>query len=230
MNYVKWKEQDSRYIDGLVICELPPITKPPMRFIETMIDGIDGSVMEEVGYQTYDKMLTIGITPKANIDEVIKFFSGKGEVVFSNEPDKYYKAYIFNQVDYVRLVRFRTATVTFRVLPFKYKYDEISVNKGVNGVYSVENWGNTTSKPLIHLSGSGTVECSVNGNSVFSYTFPENDTEVYIDSEMQDAYLGNVLKNRSMMGEFPILQSGINEIAFTGTVSAVEILARSRWI
>lgn len=230
MNYIKFKEQDSRYIDGLVICELPPITKPPMRFTETAIDGIDGSVIEEVGYQTYDKMLTIGITPKAKIDDVIKFFSGKGDIIFSNEPDKCYKGIIVNQIDYIRLVRFRTATVTFRVQPFKYKYEEIPVDNDVDGVFYVENWGNTTSKPLIRLSGSGTVVCYVNGNSVFSYTFPANDTDVYIDSEVQDAYLGDVLKNRSMMGEFPILQSGINEITFTGTVNDAEILARSRWI
>ena len=38
------------------------------------------------------------------------------------------------------------------------------------------------------------------------------------------------LKNRNMIGEFPILNSGMNEIAFTGTLSNVEILARSRWI
>jgi phage-related protein len=70
----------------------------------------------------------------------------------------------------------------------------------------------------------------VNGNSVFSYTFPSNETEVYIDSELQDAYLGSVLKNRNMMGEFPVLNSGMNEIAFTGTLTSVEIYARSRWI
>ena len=45
-------------------------------------------------------------------------------------------------------------------------------------VYSVENWGTETSKPLIHLTGEGTIACDVNGNTVFKYTFPKNDTEV----------------------------------------------------
>lgn len=231
MNYIKWKEQDSRYINGLVICELPPIVKPQMRVAETMIDGVDGSVIEELGYSPYDKQLVIGLTQNANIDAVIKFFSGKGEVVFSNEPDKYYKASIVSQIDYARLVRFKTATVTFRVQPFKYKLDELPVTISTSeNVYNVENWGTENSKPLIRLQGSGTVECRVNGNSVFSYTFPSNDTEVYIDSELQDAYVGSVLKNRNMVGEFPILNSGDNEISFTGTLTSVEITARSRWI
>jgi phage-related protein len=173
----------------------------------------------------------IGVTPQANIDEVIKFFSGQCNVVFSNEPDKYYKAHIVNQIDYTRLVRFRTATVTFRVQPFKYKLNESEVKTSTeDGVYYVESAGTETSKPLIHLIGEGTVECRVNGNTMFSYTFPENEIEVYIDSEMQDAYVGTVLKNRNMMGEFPLLQSGINEVSLTGTVTDVEILARSRWL
>jgi phage-related protein len=231
MNYIKWKEQDSRYINGIVICELPPIIKPQMRVAETVIDGVDGSLIEELGYATYDKPLLIGLTQNANIDAIIKFFSGKGDVTFSNEPDKYYKASIVNQVDYARLVRFKTATVTFRVQPFKYKLDELPVTISTSeNVYNVENWGTETSKPLIRLEGSGTVECRVNGNSAFSYTFPSNDTEVYIDSELQDAYVGPVLKNRNMVGEFPILNSGDNEISFTGTLTSVEITARSRWI
>ena len=230
MNYIIFKGQDSRNIKGLVICELPPISKPQMRVAETVIDGVDGSRIEELGYASYDKALAIGITPQADINEVIKFFSGTGDVVFSNEPDKYYKATIINQVDYARLVRFRTATVTFRVQPFKYMLNEKPTTTSTGGVYNVENKGSETSKPLIHIIGTGTVECTVNGNTLFSYTFPDGDTEVYIDSELQDAYVGSVLKNRNMVGEFPLLQAGANEITFTGTVSAVEILARSRWL
>lgn len=231
MNYIIWNEQDSRYINGLVICELPPISKPQMRVAETVIDGVDGSYIEELGYASYDKTLLVGITPQANIDEIVKFFSGKGEVVFSNEPDKFYKAHIVNQIDYARLVRFKTATIVFRVQPFKYKLNEIPVNVSTSGnLYLVENSGTETSRPLIHLNGSGTVECRVNGDLFFSYKFPSNETDVYIDSELQDAYVGSVLKNRNMVGGFPVLQSGFNEVEFTGTLNLVEINARSRWL
>ena len=92
MNYIKWKGQDSRYIKGLVICELPPITKPQMRVAETVVDGVDGSLIEELGYASYDKSLSIGLTQNADIDAIIKFFSGQGEVTFSNEPDKFYRS------------------------------------------------------------------------------------------------------------------------------------------
>lgn len=124
MNYLIWRGKDSRDIKGLVICELPPISKPQMRTTETMVDGVDGSYIEELGYATYDRAVSIGLTQKADMNEISQYFSGSGEVIFSNEPDKYYKASIIGQIDYARLVRFRTATVTFRVQPFKYEYGE----------------------------------------------------------------------------------------------------------
>lgn len=231
MNYIKWHEEDSRHIKGLVICELPPISKPQMRVSETIVDGVDGSIVDELGYSPYDKPLVIGVTQYANIDEIVKLFSGSGEVVFSNEPDKFYKAQIISQVDYSRLARFKTATVVFHVQPYKYKLDEMPVTISTTpNVYSVENWGTETSKPLIRLNGSGTITCKLNGNTIFSYTFPNGESEVYIDSETQDAYLDSALKNRNMNGEFPFLNPGINEFEFSGNLTSVEISARSRWL
>lgn len=431
MNYLIWKEQDSRYIKGLVISELPPISKPQMRVAETVVDGVDGSRIEELGYATYDKSMLIGITPQANIDEVIKYFSGQGDVVFGNEPDKYYKAHIINQIDYARLVRYRTATVTFRVQPFKYEYPEVttevaeqeitgthiqikdskitnlsignvdaeikvtgknlidpkmatttvngvtctnngdgsftlngtatdnasfrldqsiyvgndnlksydgeytlSCNELVNGtsitLMQIETWnsyltvkasekvktadigkvedafvyiyvyadttlnnltirpmlekgtvatgyepykemrssvgaistlplfegvnnitnsddanmvvsyidnkvyatnlGNHIARPIIEISGTGLIELTVNGNTLFRYTFPDGEDTVVIDSQKQDAYLGVVLKNRNMSGEFPIFEVGVNEITWDGIVKSLKITSKSRWL
>jgi DUF4097 and DUF4098 domain-containing protein YvlB len=96
--------------------------------------------------------------------------------------------------------------------------------------FEVINEGLESSRPLILLKGSGTVEVSVNGIGTFSYTFPEGENEVYIDSEKEDAYLGAVLKNRNMNGEFPILQPNKNTIEWSGYVESIKILPRSRWL
>ena len=460
MESIFWKGVRSTTIPGLIICELPPISKPKMRTKETEIDGRDGSVVEELGYETYNKTITIGLRGDYDIDEVIKYFTGEGDLVFSNELDKVYKARITANIDFDRLIRFRKAKVKFLVQPFKYKRDEVfketevatasgtsivvgdianehlavfsiygkstqngtptpdapidivslcedgsisvSVNdqavglpianglkavpvankstatytdgsgqmwyadeidleKGVyiqrcytetvsmafeeannryhgtikkkanssigithgiiiicdklpfvdgaaqasvskiNGVrisaydqktviayhngevipslniiypleapietpltdeqiatikalvlnnpsatitndenafmkvgffkpYEVFNEGLESSRPLMVLKGSGTVEISVNGTGVFSYTFPEGENEVVIDSEKEDAYLGSVLKNRNMNGEFPILLPKTNKIEWSGNVESIEILPRSRWL
>ena len=124
MNKIIWKDIESTEIKGLMICELPPITKPKMRVQETTIDGVDGSIIEELGYESYDKTITIALTKNYDIDEVIEYFTGEGNVTFSNEPERYYKARIIEQIDFERLLRYRTAEVTFRVQPFKYEYQE----------------------------------------------------------------------------------------------------------
>lgn len=402
MNSIIWKGVASTTIQGLLICELPPITKPEMRTKETVIDGRDGSIVEELGYASYVKTVTIGLHGNFDIDKVIKYFTGEGDIIFSNEPDKVYKAKISGKIDYTRLLRYRQASIPFMVQPFKYKLneylretqtatasgtsivvndsaratfstfriygktmqngkptpeapvhllslgvgktinisineqtvafttalrgipttdtslatytdasgqmwyaDEIDIKKGVHlqrcGIiiytdeiikepyisttgeltegaqvvfildepietaltdeqiaifnnlnlsesitisndadafvlveyikpFEVFNEGLEDSKPLMILKGSGTVEISVNGVGIFSYTFPEGENEVYIDSEKEDAYLGSVLKNRNMNGEFPVLIPKTNIIEWSGDIESISILPRSRWL
>lgn len=436
MNSIIWRGVESTTIKGLIISELPPISKPEMRVKETVIDGRNGSQIEELGYNSYDKSITIGLYGDFNIDEVIKYFSGEGDVVFSNEPDKVYRAKIHAQIDYNRLLRYRQATVLFRTQPFKYAFNEeisttevgtasgtnivlkdsgtahmhissevsevivhgknlvnayelinwtntsteikddgytiitkgsvayaksvqklplalrgkkyvlrcdsieseqsvqvnaqmnitapsgnlyVGINKTtkqrevaipndatqielvivtnnsstpidventltvkglrltpvdfaddewcsfddlqtlkvVDGVvntsgyypvtvvsnadnvemsvqyfkpFEVENKGLETSRPIMTITGTGTVEIVVNGVGIFTYTFPEGENQVVIDSEKEDAYLGNVLKNRNMNGEFPILQPGMNKIEWSGDVESIEVEPRSRWL
>ena len=90
MNSIEFKGVSSTTIDGLLICEMPPISKPPMRVAETMVDGRHGSIFEDLGYSAYDKAVLIGLHGAFDIDKVIKFFSGEGDIVFGNEPSKVY--------------------------------------------------------------------------------------------------------------------------------------------
>ena len=234
MNSIIWKGVSSTSIQGLLISELPPITKPEMRTRETVIDGRDGSITEELGYASYVKTVPIGLHGKFDIDKVMKYFTGEGDVVFSNEPDKVYKAKICEKIDYTRLLRYRQASIPFLVQPFKYKLNEYLRETQdadlENGYMEVFNEGFEDSKPLMVLKGSGTVDISVNGYAIFSYTFPEGENEVCIDSEKEDAYLGTELKNRNMNGEFPILLPQTNKIVWSGDVESVSILPRSRWL
>lgn len=231
MNYIIWNNKDSREIQELLICELPPITRPNMRAKETVIDGVDGSIIEELGYESYDKTIAIALKVGADVDKITEFFSGSGEIVFSNEPDKYYIARIIKKIDYARLLRYRTAKVTFRVQPFKYNRVEVTRQAtSERKSMIVENLGNHTAKPLITITGSGTIELMINGYTFCQYTFPSDEYTVTLDSEKQDAYWGNVLKNRHMIGDFPILEKGNNTISWDGAVESIEIKRYSRWL
>lgn len=123
-DYVIINGVNSLTINGLAISKLPPISKPLMRNIKEEIDGRDGDIITELGYSAYDKTMEIGLYGNFDINEVISFFNGEGTITFSNEDDKHYYFKILEQIDYEKLLKFKTATITFHCQPFKYPNNE----------------------------------------------------------------------------------------------------------
>lgn len=120
IDYIELNGGKSTDVKGLIIQSLPPITKPKVRTSREEIDGRDGDIVTKLGYAAYDKEVSIGLHGDFDIDDAIAFFDSEGEAVFSNERDKYYRYRILDQIDFERLVRFRTAKVKMHVQPFKY--------------------------------------------------------------------------------------------------------------
>lgn len=232
MAEIIWKGKLSREINGLVITDTPPITKPKLRVNKTEIDGRDGDIVEVVGYESYTKNLGIGLARKYDIDEIVKYFTGNGELVFSDEPSKVYLASIYDDVDYDRLLSLRKATVKFHVQPFKYLKDEQPVVLKIKDETSIKvnNKGLEISKPIIELEGTGNIEIALNGSTVLAYKFPSNETKVIIDSSEEEAYFEGVYKNRNMLGEFPKLNPGENTISWVGSLTKIIIYPKSRWL
>lgn len=232
MEKIIWKGIDSNTIPGLIICELPPITKPKMKTSIIKIDGRDGDIVEELGYESYTKNISIGLARNYKIDEVIKYFTGTGTLELSNEPNKIYNCKIIDKIDYEKLLRFKKAIVKFHTQPFKYLKNETIVEQTITTQTSInaKNIGLEISKPIITLEGTGTIEISINNKTIFKYTFPDNETKVVIDSIEEEAYLEGVYKNRNMFGEFPKLQVGENIINWTGTITKIKIEPKSRWL
>lgn len=120
INYIELNGEKSTNVKGLIIQSLPPISKPKMRTSIEEIDGRDGDIVTRLGYAAYDKEVSVGLHGDFDIDDAISFFDSEGEAVFGNERDKYYRYQILDQIDFERLVRFRTAKVKMHVQPFKY--------------------------------------------------------------------------------------------------------------
>lgn len=233
MNYIILNGVKSTHIQGLIIQALPAVSKPQMRTQIETIDGRDGDLVTKLGFAAYDKQITIGLRGDFNIDEVIEYFNSEGTCVFSNEPDKYYKYAIYNQINFDRLIRFRQAAVTLHVQPFKYSLSEGEIEYPIknNTEIQVNNSGNVFSKPVLTLNGSNTCGVYLNGSQIFSIDLGVNDS-ITIDTEALEAYSGTTLKNRIVTGNYDnfFLPVGPNTIKFTGSVTRCYIKNYSRWI
>ena len=199
----------SKTIAGLLVTSLPPISKPAQRALVDVIDGRDGDVITPLGFAAYDKPVGIALTKDYDVNEVIKFFNSSGVVVFSNEPDKYYNFAIYEQIDFERLIRFKTATVIFHVQPYKYNNNETPLNFAItSGIpVSVTNSGNTNSKPDIIITGEGVVNLDINGEQVLNIDFGEDEQTYIIDSDAMNAYATeNAIK--SVVVSIPYEQDG----------------------
>lgn len=167
MNYVILNGVKSTLIKGLLIQSLPPITKPLMRTKTETIDGRDGDIVTKLGYSAYDKQISVGLFGDYDVDEVIRYFTSEGTVIFSNEPDKFYQYEIIAQIDFERLIKFKTATVTFHVQPFKFSAVDdafvVAKNKFRVKPYTVTKNGVTITAQsgVLSFSGSAIVNTEI---------------------------------------------------------------------
>ena len=184
----------STTIAGLLIQELPAISKPLMRTEIEEIDGRDGDIVTDLGYSAYDKEITVGLYGTYDINTVIKYFTSEGTVIFSNESDKVYKYKIIQQIDFERLVRYRTATVTFHCQPFKYPATETPVQLGngqtVSGEGTDITLANTALAPFVSITPKGdTSQQTYTGKNLFNI----NTTPTWIGADTTYSVSGNTL-------------------------------------
>lgn len=233
-NYIILNGVMSTTISGLLIQELPPISKPMIRTQIEEIDGRDGDIVTPLGYSAYNKEFTIGLYGDFDIDEIISYFNSNGTVTFSNEEDKYYNYEILEQIDFERLVRYRTATVTMHVQPFKYSSTDNKKVFNITGSttsVSIRNVGNIYSKPKLIINGTGIIEISLNNQGIFNIDLGSYNS-ITIDTNLMEAYNGNTLLNRQVTGDYSNfkLNVGNNTITWSGNVTSIEIDNYSRWI
>lgn len=230
INYIELNGEKSTSVKGLIIQSLPPISKPKVRTSIEEIDGRDGDIVTRLGYAAYDKEVSVGLHGDFDIDDAIAFFDSEGEVVFGNEPDKYYRYSILDKIDFERLVRFRTAKVKMHVQPFKYDaVDRVFEVVGQKSV-TLRNRGNVSSRPTVTVYGSGSVELAINSVTVLTMTI--GDGYITIDAEEMNARHGDALMNRSVSGDYSDvrLNVGENVISCTGDVTGITVEDYSRWL
>lgn len=215
---------DSTYY--LIVNKLPSIFKAQKNIDKIEVEGRDGFLTQDYGtYKSIIKTVECTIKDSSNIDYICSWLDGSGEVIFSNEEDKKYKATIINQIEFSKILRtYRRFIVQFECQPHKYSpyYNNITITEP-NTLYN----SGALSKPIIKIYGSGDITLTINSKSINLTGITDYIT---IDSDIQDAYKDTENMNNNMAGEFPVLKSGNNEISWVGTVTKIEITPNWRYL
>lgn len=220
-------------VGGLIVTSLPAITKPAMRYSSEEIDGRDGDIITTLGYQSYDKTLSIGLHGGFDIDKVIEFFATSGTVTFSNEPDKIYRFQQLDSIDFERLVRYRTADVKFHVQPYKTgRLQRPKVFAGSDAQAVVTNAGNVAAAPKLTIKATGNVGLYLDGSQILSVTNIGGYTLIIDVAGLEASTPEGELMNRHVTGDYQrlMLSPGKHSIKWSGDVESLTIEDYSRWI
>lgn len=114
-------------------------------------------------------------------------------------------------------------TVTFTLSPFRYLTANNAVTVESGDI--VENVGTYFSRPVITVTGSGTIAITVNGRT---FTITDVSGTVVIDSEKHICYSGDTIIYNKDSGNYPLLAVGNNIISYTGTVTAFSLIKNER--
>lgn len=178
LNEITLNGKSSSELQGLIIQSLPPIVKPQIRTQIEEIDGRDGDIVTKLGYSSYAKSFDIGLSYDFDIDDIIDFFNSEGTVIFSNEPDKYYNYQILDQIDFERLIRFRTATVTMHVQPFKYSSIETMKTFTTVNQLLTFNYYTNTKNGITLTASNGSIAISGTGTAATEFYLPVNTVKL----------------------------------------------------
>lgn len=229
MGWFRFKGKDSREC-GILISAMPERVRPPRRVKAVEVPGKDGDLtIDEEAYDAYTLSLECSTRGSDHLDEIVTWLDGSGELILSTEPDRVYRASIYNKISIADVVYlYNKFLLQFRVQPFKYSTNPFDDMLELTSPTIILNSGTVYSQPKITIYGSGDITLTVNGEDFPIYSV---DGGITIDSEMMEVYKGTVNQN-SKYGAmtFPRLEVGENSISWTGNVTKVVIIPNWRWL
>lgn len=208
---------------GLFIEEFPQETGGQKILQSVQVAGRTGALTIDTGaIQNVTKTYAVafrGDTQRMrDVRQWLALSSGYCRLEDDYDPDVYRLARIIKLPDFENVRnKYGRGTIQFDCDPRRFLKEG---ERAVTG--PVENhW--MPSRPIIKITANGPGGVSVGSYAITITTDPTMD--IYIDSEMREVHNGTTsLASVVSMTEFPILEHGVNNVASTGAVTAVEII------
>lgn len=202
------------------------IAKASHKYEQIDIDGMNGSIYNELGYSDVERSLKIYVMDISKIDDILSWLNGEGILEYKNRISK---AFFYSTIEPQRSSSIKTIDFSFIRSPFWYDVNDHFVTVSDGNIY---NYGNVYSTPIIKLEKNTSDSVDITVNEVrFIYNFDE-DNKVEIDCEELNATCDGILKNRNLeIGfEFPILAPGNNKIVINSGDAIIKIKRKDCWL
>ena len=224
---VTYNDVEITSIGGIVLSVSPPI-RAQRRIESVEVPGRNGVLhIDDNSYTPVTKTIRIGVSTPDVRDAINAWCAQSGILTTSFEPNRAYKVTQIAEVIWERVSnRLSQCIIVFECDPFRYVYPEpgavVFTSAG-----NISNPGSIYSAPAITVTGSGNVVLTIGNQTVGLNNI---SLPVTIDSDMQTAFTQEEAVTANMSGDFPLLQPGISNVAWTGNVTKLSILPRWRYL
>lgn len=236
-NYIIFNNRNS-YEDFKLLLETPsiPVTNEDIEEVE--VEGRSGTVTINKG--TYpNKIIPLEFSLKREYNEdIVVFYErlqiieewldyiGNNDLILYLKPNRKYKIKRIEKEDIEPQNQvFAQFGVKFICEPFMYEIHEYPLILTSHETLFYK--GTVPGEPNIKIYGSGNIQLTINNE-----TIQINNVNEYVELDSKLLLCLNkdkTSKSRDMIGHFPLLTKGINNISWTGNVSKVEILPRTAY-
>ena len=230
-NWIVFKGFNTKVI--FLIEEVPVVPSAELKQELIEIDGRHGFLTDSQDvYQPIEISVELKLYNKSDIQKARNIFRGSGDLILSNQEDRYYKATVINQIEFERVVRQNhSVVVTFKLQPHAYELKDNTITL-TTSPYTLTNETNATSQPEITIYGTGTATLIIGDETVHIKNI---NNHIILDYELQEAYRitnGSPSNaNTDVNCDYSEIQIGTTKIEWSGSgITGIKINPRWRYL
>lgn len=208
---------------GLIIKEMPPITKAAKNIETIKVNGRNGNLHIDNGtYDSVDITIECIVKDLTKIDMIKSVLEGTGSLKLSTVPNRTFTATIKNQIDFSKyLTVLREFPLILELEPFSYS-DSKELNYSESATFIID--GNVKTNPIISVTGIGVL--TINNISIEVL-----ETDITIDCDLMNCTNNGIDKNNMViLDDFPHLNPGENNLTLGTGITNVKIEYAERWL
>lgn len=210
---------------GIIIQELPPISKAQKNIDTISINGRNGNLHIDNGtYKSKTYTVKCTLMDETKINDLKTLLDSSGTLELSTEPNIEYKATISNQIDFSKYLKYlKQFVINFDVDPIGYsKTSTTNTYSSSENVFEVNGTANVA--PIIKVNGTGTF--TLNNRQVEVL-----ETGITIDCDLMNCTKNNINKNNKVvLDEFPELIVGENTLNLGSGITSIELSYKEGWL